>query len=153
MKTKSSQSAFFNLRVLIASVFCVTAVFIALGAARLYSAPAKAQPTTNSPGGPKVTRMIGPVVMPDVRSLPYIPANGAEEGPRLTRHPFPLVGGPGKSDASAFPHFQSLMEKVVRPTPNMPPPLLVFAGTDRPGSGCGMFGVGRTTFSISDWKC
>src|ERR1041385_8107679 len=68
MKTKSSQSAFFNLRVLIASVFCVTAVFIALGAARLYSAPAKAQPTTNSPGGPKVTRMIGPVVKPAVHS-------------------------------------------------------------------------------------
>jgi len=91
---------------------------------------------SNSASGPKVTRMIGPAVMSDVRSLPYIPGSGAEEGPRLTRHPFPLAGESGKSDASAFPHFQSLMEKVVRPVPNMPPPLLVFAGTDRPGSGC-----------------
>ncbi|PYL27638.1 MAG: hypothetical protein DMF39_10620, partial [Verrucomicrobia bacterium] len=64
MKTKStSQSAFFNLRVLIASVFCVTGVFIALGGARLYSAQSKAPPTTNSPGAPKVVRMVGPAVM------------------------------------------------------------------------------------------
>src|SRR5262249_43210691 len=118
MKTKpTSQSAFFNLRVLVASVFCVTGVFIALGATLLYSAQAKSQPTSNSPGAPQVTRMIGPVVMPNLRSLPYVPARELEEGPRLTRYPFPLSGRPGKSHASAFPHFQSLMEKVVRPMP------------------------------------
>ena len=97
MKTKStSQSAFFNLRVLIASVFCVTGVFIALGGARLYSAQSKAPPTTNSPGAPKVV--------------------------------------PGKSETSAFS--QSLLEKILTPIPNMPPPLLTFDGTDRPTSGC-----------------
>jgi hypothetical protein len=136
MKTKStSKSAFFNLRVLIASVFCVIGVFIALGGARVYSAQSKAQQTTAA-GGPKVVRMIGPVVMNDLRSLPYIPATGREEGPRLTRYPFPLSGRPGKSDTSAFTHSQSLMEKILTPIPNMPPPLLTFPGTDRVGSGC-----------------
>jgi hypothetical protein len=135
MKKKStSHSAFFNLRVLIASAFCVTGVFIALGGARLYSAQSKAQPTANSPGGPKVVRMVGPAVLnTDLRNLPYIPANAEIEGPRLTRHPFPLSGQPGKSET---PRFQSLMEKILTPTPNMPPPLLTFDGTDRVGSGC-----------------
>jgi hypothetical protein len=138
MKTKStSQSAFFSLRVLIASAFCVTGVFIALGGARLYSAPAKTQPTTNSAGGPNVVRMIGPVVMSDLRSLPYIPPTPqAEEGRRLTRYPFPLSGGPGKSGTSSLPHVQSLLNQILTPTPNMPPPIRTFAGTDRVGSGC-----------------
>ena len=136
MKTKStSQSAFFNPRILIASVFCVTGVFIGLGGARLYSAPAKAQPTTNSAGGPKVVRMVGPAVMnTDLRNLPYVPPSVEIEGPRLTRYPFPLSGRPGKSETSAFS--QSLLEKILTPIPNMPPPLLTFDGTDRPTSGC-----------------
>jgi hypothetical protein len=138
MKTKStSQSAFFNLRVLVASVFCVTGVFIALGGARLYSAPAKSQPTANSAGGPKVVQLIGPVALnQDLQNLPYIPGNGEIEGPRLTRYPFPLSGRPGKSGTSAFPQFQSLLAKILTPTPTMPPPLLTFDGTDRVGSGC-----------------
>ena len=136
MKTKStSQSAFFNLRILIASVFCVTGVFIGLGGVRLYSAQGNAQPTGNSPGGPKVVRMVGPAVMnTDLRNLPYVPPSAEIEGPRLTRYPFPLSGRPGKSGTSAFP--QSLLEKILTPTPNMPPPLLTFDGTDRVGSGC-----------------
>ena len=139
MKTKSTlQSAFFNLRVLIASVFCVTGVFIALGGARLYSAQSKAQPTTKSAGGPKVVRMVGPVAMnTDLRSLPYIPQTQKnEEERRLTRYPFPLSGRPGKSGTSSFPQFQSLLQRVLTPAPNMPPPLLTFDGTDRVGSGC-----------------
>ena len=137
MKTNStSQSAFFNLRVLIASVFCVTGVFIAFGAARLYSAPAKAQPTSNSPSGPTVTSMIGPVALnQDLRSLPYVAPRADIERPRLTRHGF-ASGQPGKSGTSALPHVQSLLEKMLTPIPNMPPPLLIFAGTDRVGSGC-----------------
>jgi hypothetical protein len=148
MKKKStSQSAparrslgeggFFNLRVLIASVFCVTGVFIGLGGARLYSAQSKAPPTTNSPGAPKVVRMVGPVVMnTDLRNLPYVAPRAEIDRPRLTRYPFPLSGGPGKSETSAFPQSQSLLEKILTPTPNMPSPLLTFDGTDRVGSGC-----------------
>jgi hypothetical protein len=138
MKKKStSKSAFFNLRVLIASVFCVAGVFIALGGARLYSAQAKAQPAVNSAAGPKVVRMVGPVVMNDLRTLRYVPPTSRnEEERRLTRYPFPLSGGPGKSGASALPHVQSLLNQILPPTPNMPPPELIFAGTDRVGSGC-----------------
>jgi len=139
MKKKSTpQSAFFNLRVLIASVFCVTGVFIALGGARLYSAQSKAQPTTNAAGAPKVVRMVGPVALnQDLRSLPYIPQTQKnEEERRLTRYPFPLSGRPGKSGTSSFPQFQSLLQRVLTPAPNMPPPLLTFDGTDRVGSGC-----------------
>ena len=138
MTTKStSQSAFFNLRVLIASVFCVTGVCIGLGGVRLYSAQGNAQPTGNSPGGPKVVRMVGPAVMnTDLRNLPYVPPSAEIEGPRLTRYPFPLSGGPGKSGTSALPQSQSVLEKILTPIPNMPPPLLTFDGTDRPTSGC-----------------
>ena len=138
MKTKStSQSAFINLRVLIASVFCVTGVFIALSAALLFSAPATAQPTGNVPGGPKVVRMIGPVVVNDPWSLPYIPQTPrAEEERRLTRYPFPLSGGPEKSGTSSLPHVESLLNQILTPTPHMPPPLLIFPGTDRVTSGC-----------------
>jgi hypothetical protein len=138
MKTKStSKSAFFNLRVLIASVFCVTGVIIALGGARLYSAQSKAQPTTSSAAGPKVVRMVGPVVMnTDLRNLPYVAPHAEIERPRLTRYPFPLSGRPGKSAASSFPQVQSLLKQILPPTPNMPPPLLTFDGTDRVGSGC-----------------
>ena len=87
---------------------------------------------------PNVVSMVGPVVMnTDLRNLPYIPPTPRnEEERRLTRWPFPLSGRPGKSGTSAFPQSQSLLENILTPTPNMPPPLLTFAGTDRPGSGC-----------------
>src|ERR1041385_8578548 len=134
MKKKStSKSAFFNLRVLIASVFCVAGVFIALSGARLYSAQTKTQPT-KAAAGPNVVRMVGPVsTNTGVANLPYHPATGREEGARLTRHPFPLSGRPGKS---SLPHVQELLKQMLPPSPNMPPPELIFAGTDRNGSGC-----------------
>ena len=112
-------------------------MFIALSGARLYSAPANAQPTGNAPDQPKVVRMVGPVVMNELRSLPYIPPTPrAEEERRLTRYPFPLSGRPGKSGTSFLPHVQSLLNQILTPTPTMPPPLLTFLGTDRVTSGC-----------------
>jgi len=149
MKKKStSKSAFFIVRVLIASVFCLAGVFVALlgmGAFSNLFAQTKGTKQTgvaarqDAPGTqtPNVVHMIGPVVMnTDLRNLPYVPQTGEIEGPRLTRHPFPLSGGPDRSGTSAFPQVQSLLEKILTPTPNMPPPLLTFAGTDRVGSGC-----------------
>ena len=142
MKTKStSQSAFFNLRVLIAAVFCLAGIFVALlGIGAFSNLFAQTKGTKQDAPGtqtPNVVRMVGPVRLDqDLRTLPYIPNEGETEGPRLTRHPFPLSGGPGRSGSSAFPQFQSLLEKIVRPVPNMPPPLLTFDGTDRVGSGC-----------------
>jgi hypothetical protein len=149
MKTKStSQSAFFNLRVLIASVFCLIGVFVALLGSGAFSNLFAQTKDIKQPGvaarqdapgtqTPNVARMVGPVVMnTDLRNLPYVPETGEIEGPRLTRHPFPLSGGSDRSGTSAFPQFQSLLGKILTPTPNMPPPLLTFAGTDRVGSGC-----------------
>jgi hypothetical protein len=146
MKKKStSQSAFFNLRVLIAVLFCLAAVAVALfgmGAFSSAFAQKNNQSATNqdAPGTqtPKVVQLIGPVALnQDLRSLPYIPpTQQIEEERRLTRYPFPLSGRPGESGTSALPKFQSLLDKILTPTPNMPPPLLTFAGTDRVGSGC-----------------
>jgi hypothetical protein len=142
MKKKStSQSAFFNLRVLIASIFCLAGVLIALGASLyLGSSKAQAQPgagSANSPNGPDVVRLVGPVRLDqDLRTLPYVPNEGENEERRLTINPFPLSGGSRRPGTSAFPQSQSLLEKILTPTTHMPPPLLTFAGTDRVGSGC-----------------
>ena len=106
MKKKStSKSAFFNLRVLIASVFCLVGVFVALfgmGAFSSAFAQKNNQSATNqdAPGTqrPDVVQMVGPVRLDqDLRKLPYIPANKEHEERRLTRYPFPLTG----SDAPA----------------------------------------------------
>ena len=78
------EGGFFNLRVLIASVFCLAGVFIALVGAGIYlgsskaqaqSGPASTMPVTaNSPNGPDVVRLVGPVIVStDLRDLPYIP--------------------------------------------------------------------------------
>jgi hypothetical protein len=144
MKKKStSQSAFFNLRVLIAAVFCLAGIFVALlGIGAFSNLFAQTKGTNQSgvpanqdaPGTqtPNVARLVGPVRLDqDLRSLPYIPPTPKiEEERRLTRFPFPLSGG-----TSAFSHSQSLLEKILIPT-LMPPPLLTFEGTDRVGSGC-----------------
>jgi hypothetical protein len=148
MKKKStSKSAFFNLRVLIAAVFCLAGIFVALlGIGAFSNLFAQTNGTKQSgvatrqdaPGTqtPNVVHMVGPVRLDqDLRNLPYIPNEGEMEGSRLTRHPFPLSGGPESSRTSAFPRFQSLLEKILTPT-TMPPPLLTFDGTDRVGSGC-----------------
>jgi hypothetical protein len=138
MKKKStSQSAFFNLRVLIASVFCLIGVFFALTGAGLYLGSSKAQaqpgpgsaaPAANPANGPDVVQLVGPVRLDrDLRSLPYIPPSPHILKKRLTP-PFRLSGGPAKSETPAFSQFQSVLEKIFRPLPAMPPPLLTFDG-------------------------
>ena len=157
MKKKStSQSApvrrslgeggFFTLRVLIAAVVCLASLaLLAMGAFSSAFAQGK-RPRSNessrnqdAPGSqtPDVVRMVGPVRLnQDLRTLPHIPQEAETEERRLTRYPFPLSGGPARSGTSAFTQPQSLLEKILAPTPNMPPPLLTFDGTDRVVSGC-----------------
>jgi hypothetical protein len=150
MKKKStSQSAFFNLRVLIASVFCLVGVFVALGALYLGSSKAQAQPgagpaapTANSSNGPDVVQLVGPAVVNNLRDLPYVPPKQErEEETRLTRSQFPPTGfkGSPRSGASAFPKIQSLLEKIARPVPTMPAPLLTFDGMNFSQSGCSCY--------------
>ena len=102
MKKKStSQSAFFNLRILTASVFCVLGIAVALfaqgkGGAKQAQQSSRSNGRQDAPGTqrPDVVQMIGPVAMnQDLRKLPYVaPKQKEEEERRLTRYPFPLAG-------------------------------------------------------------
>src|SRR6266403_126564 len=131
MKKKStSKSAFFNLRVLIASVLCLFGVFVALvgsGAfaqtkgTRASQQPARSNATQDAPGTqtPDVVRMVGPVRLDqDLRSLPYIPPAKDIEKRRLTRYPLPETGAPPRTDTSS-PWLRSLLRGLFRPTPTM----------------------------------
>src|SRR5436190_19340586 len=93
MKKKStSQSAFFNLRVLIGLLVFLAGVFLALlGFGTFSNASAQSNGSVqNQPrsGPPTLVRMIGPVRLDqDLRNLPYVaPKEGFEER-RLTRYP------------------------------------------------------------------
>src|SRR6266545_3428755 len=148
MKKKStSQSAFFNLRVLIAALFCFAGIAVALfGTGAFSSAFAQGKGTSStknqaSPGTqtPDVVRMVGPVRMDqDLRNLPYIAPKPREEERVLTRYPH----GTGQADSSAgygvsgLAKVQTLLNKFWRPAPTMPPPLLTFDGINRVNSGC-----------------
>src|SRR6476646_9398063 len=147
-KNSTSQSAFFNLRVLIAAVFCLGGIFVALLGIGAFSNLFAQTKGTKQPGvaarqdapgtqRPDVVRLVGPVALNmNLHDLSYIPNEGEKEGQRLTRHPFPLSGRSGKLGTPTPPRVQSLLEKILTPTPAMPPPLLTFDGTDRVGSGC-----------------
>ena len=82
--------------------------------------------------------MIGPVRMnTDLRDLPHMPP-----GPKISR---PLLK-PGlhgtetrteSEETSSFPNLQSLLGKIFRPVPNMPPPLFTFDGVNSVEGQCG----------------
>jgi FG-GAP-like repeat len=136
-KTSTSQSAFFNLRVLIASLFCLAGIFVLLGVG-VYSDSAKAQGTTPSQpssGRPTVVRMAGPARQDtEVSKLPYIPQEGEIEESRLTRHPRPETGE--APPISGFARFQSLLQEVLAPVPAMPGPVLTFDGMNSAQTAC-----------------
>jgi hypothetical protein len=143
MKKKStSQSAFFNLRVLIGLFVFLAGVFLALLGFGTFS-NASAQSNTsvrNQPrsGPPTVVPMAGPVAQnQDLRSLPYVAPAPEIEEKRLTRYPRPETGAPAESGASSLAQFQSLMKGLLRPVPRMPGPLLTFDGMNSVQSGCG----------------
>jgi hypothetical protein len=142
-KKSSSKSAFFNLRILIASVVSLVGIFVAMLAMGAFSsALAQRQgPKTNqdAPGTqrPDVVQMVGPVRLDqDLRTLPYVAPKGEFEERRLMRHPFPLAGSgaPASSGTSGFANVQKLIKSIWRPLPMMPGPLLTFEGQ---GNTCG----------------
>lgn len=147
MKKKStSQSAFFNLRVLIASVFCLVAIFVAMVATGAFSNVfAQTRGTNNNrsasnqdaPGTqqPEVVRMIGPVsTKVDLNHLPYVPPAPRRVGAPLKRYP---AKGGAESEQAISPKFESVMDQVFAAIPaSMPPPILTFDGVNRAGSGC-----------------
>ena len=122
-------------RILLGSVFCLTGIFVALGEAALSSPPSKPRTvirgsgmsTANASGGPDLVRLVGPVISnTKVRDLPYIPPAPQILEEPLTRYPH--SERPARSQNSGFPRFQSLFEKIFRPVPSMPMPLLTFEG-------------------------
>src|SRR5882724_6205005 len=150
MKKKStSQSAFFNLRILIAALFCLVGVAVALfGSGAFSSAFAQTKGTNNnqSPGNqdapgtqsPEVVRMVGPVRLDqDLRDLPFIPPKAEFEEQALMRYPHG-TGERGTATGygvSGLAKVQELLKSLSRPD-TMPPPLLTFDGTNRTQSGC-----------------
>ena len=149
MKKKSaSQSAFFNLRILIASLLCLFGVFVALVGSGAFAQtkgttasqqPAGSNTTQDAPGtqAPDVVQMAGPVRMDqDLRSLPYVAPKKEFEERRLRRYPFPLTGSDAEagSATSDLVYVQRLLKNIWRPAPNMPGPLLTFEGL---GDTCG----------------
>jgi hypothetical protein len=150
MKKKStSKSAFFNLRILIASVLCLFGIFVAVvgsgafaqtNGTRPSQQPARSNATQDalSTQTVDVIRMVGPVRLDqDLRSLPYIPPKPREEERRLTRH-VPLNTGqtsaPSGYRISGLKYIQALLKNIWRPTANMPGPLFTFEGI---GDTCG----------------
>jgi len=143
MKKKStSNSAFFNLRVLIASVLCLFGVFVALlGSAQTRGTnQARTAANQDAPGTqtPDVIRMVGPVRLDqDLRNLPYVAPKPEFEERRLMRYPH--EGGEtdapsSKYGISGLKYVQALLKNVWRPAPTMPGPLLTFEGQ---GDTCG----------------
>src|SRR4029453_13519880 len=102
MKKKStSQSAFFNLRVLIAAVFCLGALAVALFAQTKSARPTqqsdRSMGAQDAPGTqkPDVMLLTGPVIQNnDLRSLPYVAPNAEIEEKRLRRYPPPELQMP-----------------------------------------------------------
>jgi hypothetical protein len=134
MKKKStSQSAFFNLRILTASVFCLLGIAVALFAQgnRTKQTQQSNRSTTrqDAPGTqtPDVVHLIGPVrTATDVRHLPYVAPKEEFDEKILTRYPHGTDAMPPAAPPSPF--LQRLMKGLSRPTPKMPGPLLTFEG-------------------------
>ena len=130
MKKQQKNSAHaFALR--IALGFALTSISAILLASTLR--PPAAGPQPDRPA-PDVVALVGPVLQDlDLRALRYVPPTSEEEEIPLRRHPFPLAGG--QIQQSQFT--QQLMERVLAPIPNMPSPILTFAGMNSTQSGCG----------------
>src|SRR5947208_11259118 len=150
MKKKSNpNSAFFNLRVLIAAVLCLFGVFVALVGSGAFAQTkgtsasqqsARSNATQDAPGTqtPDVRRMVGPVRLDqDLRSLPYVAPKKVFEERRLTRYPHLGTGqasAPSGYALSGLKYVQALLKNIWRPTPMMPGPLFTFEGI---GDTCG----------------
>ena len=131
------EGGFLKLRVLLASVFCVSGVFIALVGTGFYlgASEAEAQPragstriTANSPNGPAIVPLVGPVITnTNLRDLPYIPPAPHILKQRLDFDPLAGMGVP-PMEASRFLRLPALISEMLRPVPTMPTPLLTFDG-------------------------
>jgi len=138
-RRRLGEGGFFNLRIVIAALFCLVAIAMALlGMGAFSSALAQGKGTNQQANGatpgsqtPDVVQMVGPVRQDlRLRDLPYIPPKAEFEETRLMRYPH----GTGQPAAQAgygtsgLSMVQALIKNLSRPTPNIPPPLLTFEG-------------------------
>src|SRR4029077_12510998 len=151
MKRKStSKSAFFNFRVLIASMLCLFGVFVALlGSGAFSTLFAQTKGTKQASGAarqdapgtqkPKVIPLVGPVRLENVNSLPYIAPEPEFETKVMMRYPHGegQTGAQPRNSISGLAYVQQLLRNLWRPTPTMPGPLLTFEGVAAAQSGCG----------------
>ena len=134
MKKKStSQSAFFNLRILTASVFCLLGIAVALFAqgnrTKQTQQSTRSNRAQDAPGTqkPDVVQMVGPARLnQDLRNLPRGPIREERDERVLTRYPHGTGAPPALPPSS--PWLQRLIKGLSRPTPKMPGPLLTFEG-------------------------
>src|ERR1700730_10509670 len=138
-KKATSQSAFFNLRILTAALFCLLGIAVALFAQGKGTKQTQQinRSTTNQDAPvtqtPEVTRMVGPVILTqDLRKLPYVAPNPEFEERVLTRYPHGTeqtggTGAPAAYGTSGLKYVQALLKNMWRPA-TMPPPLLTFEG-------------------------
>ena len=128
-KQQKNSTRAFALRIALA--LALTSISAILLASTLR--PPAAGPQPDRPA-PDVVALVGPVSQDlDLRALRYVAPTSEEEEIPLRRHPFPLAGG--QIQQSQFT--QQLMQRVLTPIPNMPSPMLTFAGMNSTQSGCG----------------
>ena len=137
MKKKStSKSAFFNVRVLIASVLCLFGIAVALFAqgrgTKQTQQTGRSSGAQDAPGTqrPEVIELIGPVRLDNVNKLPYIAPEPEFETEVMMRYPHGH-GEPGAQPGnrgSGLTYLQRLLKNLWRPTPAMPAPILTFEG-------------------------
>src|SRR6266436_2594862 len=128
-KQQKNSTRAFALRIALA--LALTSISAILLASTLR--PPVAGPQPDRPA-PDVVALVGPVSQDvDLRALRYVPPTSEEDEVRLTRHPFPLAGG----QIQQSPFTEQLMQRVLAPIPNMPSPILTFAGMNSTQSGCG----------------
>jgi hypothetical protein len=139
MKRKSTaKSAFFNLRILTASAFCLLGIAVALFAQGNHTKSVQQNNQSNraqdAPGTqrPDVVQLVGPVRLDqDLRKLPYVAPKQEFEERRLTRYPHngsEEASAPSGSGISGLAHVQELLKNIWRPAGTMPPPILTFEG-------------------------
>ena len=127
-KLQKNSARAFALRIALA--LALTSISAILLASTLR--PPAAGPQPDRPA-PDVVALVGPVSQDlDLRALRYVAPTSEEEEIPLRRHPFPLAGG--QIQQSQFT--QQLMQRVLTPIPNMPSPILTFAGMNSTQSGC-----------------
>ena len=109
-----------------------------MGPSKAQAQPGPGSPaaTAKSGNGPDVVRLIGPVRLNQrLQDLPYIPPSPYISRPLLKPYE---KRGVSRSQTPGLAQFESLINGLLRPVPEMPTPLLTFGGISLIGRGAGI---------------